>query len=107
MDRPARPRPTQVSLDTTFVQLCRDLALGFPSLYKHSVYPTDRLHFLFGPWRQYDPICLNGLLFSARKFGFGKLGLIDQLPAQSVSGRATLPKPVFDKTALARENLGR
>src|SRR5262245_53744319 len=104
MNCAARPRPIQVRFSTSFVEQLRNLALRLSSLYKHSIHPTDRVHFLGWPRYQYDPIRLNALLFSARKFGLGKLGLIDQLPAQSVSSRTTLPKPVFDKSALAGEH---
>src|SRR5271166_2067896 len=107
MDCAACPRATQIGFDTTFVQQRRNLAFRFPCLYKLSIHPTDRVHLLGGSRHQYDPICLNTLLFPTRKLHLGKLGLIDQPPAQSVSGWATLPKPVFDKPALACEHLGR
>src|SRR5690606_10278122 len=52
-----------------------------------------------------DPVGLKALLLAARQLALGIAVLVDQHPAQSVSGRAALAKTEFDQAALARENL--
>lgn len=54
-----------------------------------------------------DPVGRKTLLLAVRQLPLGIAMLVDQHPAQSVSGRATLAEAEFDQAALTSEDLHR
>jgi len=92
---------------TCGVHSLRNLALGPALVDEQLVHALDNPLFFFGAGHQDDAVGLQALLLAARQLALRVAVLVDQHPAQPVSGRAALAIPQLDEAALPGEDFDR
>ena len=105
MDGRSGPWTVVLSKDAFSVEFFGNLPFRFSLVHEQLVDIPNNSDLTFRAWDQDDSVSLEALTLTSPQESLRTRVSVDQLPSQTVSGWAALPKSQFDESTLTKKNL--